>query len=259
MQPPPNVGTRADIPEDILRIAHIQSNNIVAWVTLDEEFQKSIGNATCCATFGLFVLPCFWPHLLILWPCLLATKVEADRVGRNTYWVLTITDIKVIVKRHTGCYSGTVGDTVKSIPLDSITDCGITNPDTGCDSCCTKVPSIYIDTASSGVNRSGSQHEAEGYGLAGYDWLVAEIIARRDTLKGHNQYLLSSPPPLTNTTMERDEKNNEGETVEGRLQKIKNLLNAGLLTEVEYEKKRQEIISSIEIDGRNGILLSFHH
>ena len=34
-------------------------------------------------------------------------------------------------------------------------------------------------------------------------------------------------------------------TIEDRLQKIRDLHNGGLLTDVEYEKKRQDIIASI--------------
>ena len=122
---PPNVGTSANIPDDILSVAHLQTDQVVAWVTLDDEFRQRIGNVTCCSSFGVFFfLPCFWPHLLILWPCLLAAKISSDRVIHNTFWVLTTTEIKVIVKSHHGCCI-TIGDRVKSIPLDTITDCGI--------------------------------------------------------------------------------------------------------------------------------------
>ena len=151
------------------------------------------------------------------------------------------------MKSHNGCCS-TIGDRVKSIPLDTITDCGIAAQDSGCGKCYTGAPSIYIDTASSGGNagQNASRHEAVGYGLSGYDWLVTEIIARRDTLKGHNHHLSSpQPPPPIYNGMDRGESSKKGESVESRFQKIKDLRNLGLLDESEYEKKRQEIIASI--------------
>ena len=246
---PPNVGTSADVPDDLCSLAHLQRNNVIAWVTLDEQFEGKIGHVTCCASFGVFVfLPCFWPHLLIIWPCLLAVKLSADRVIRNTYWILTTTEIKVIVKSHAGC-CGTNGDQVKSIPLDTITDCGVMAKNTACCKCYEGVPTIYVDTASSGARsseHSSSKHEAVGHGLAGYDWFMAEILARRETLKGHNNtphHLSSSSSPIVyaHAEMERG----ESSTVESRLQKIIELRNLGVLSEVEYEKKRQDIIASI--------------
>ena len=237
---PPNVGTSADIPDELLSVAHLQKDKIVAWVTIDDEFKENIGRFICCSTFGIFLfVPCFWPHLLIIWPCLLAGKVSSERIIHNTYWVLTTTEIKIIVTSHDGC-CGRNGGQVKSIPLDTITDCGISAPNTTCGQ--TGIPSIYVDTASSG-GKSG--HEAIGYGLSGYDWLVAEIIARRDVLKGHINS--PPPPPPTNAEMDRGETSKEvaSSTVESRLQKIKDLHNIGLLNAVEYEKKRQDIIASI--------------
>jgi hypothetical protein len=241
IQRPPNVGTSADIPDDLLRLAHLQKDKVVAWVTIDDEFNETIGRFTCCSAFGVFlVMPCFWPHLLILWPCLLAGKLSADRIINNTYWVLTTTEIKIIVKSHKGC-CGTNGDKVKSIPLDTITDCGISAQDTACGKCYTGIPTIYIDTASSGGDKSG--HEAIGYGLSGYDWLVTEIFARRDALKGHN-HQLSLPPPI-NAGMDRGENTKEVESVKSRLEKLKDLHSLGMLSDIEYEKKRQDIIASI--------------
>jgi hypothetical protein len=284
IQRPPNVGTRDDIPDDILRVAQIQQpNNIIAWVTLDDKFrQNRVWKGICYFTLGIVFLPCLppssliwwpcqllsWPFLLLLWPFLLPGILVFHRVIHNTYWVLTSIDVKVIVKRQSGyCGCGPIGGTVKSIPLDSITDCGISNPDTGHmpfiyvdtasgsnSSHAGHVPTMHVDTANSSSSSAGShpavvarKHETVGYGLTVYDWLAAEINARRDAEKGHNNnhHLLSSPSPVPLITMERDEKSNGGEAAEGRLLTIKNLLNAGLLTEVEYEKKRQEIISSI--------------
>jgi hypothetical protein len=246
---PPNVGTRANIPNDVLKIAHLQRERVVVWAALDKKFQQTIGDVTCGATFQAFMIPCLWPFLLFLWPCLLADKIAMENAILHTYWVLTTTEIKVIVKQHDGL-CGTNGEKVKTIPLDSITDCGVSAGDTYCGGGCVGLPSIYVDTASSGhgTESDASYHEAVGLGLSGYDWLVSEIIARRDTLKGHNiHHLLSSSPApgAMNTGMDRGEESNEAETIESRLKTLENLRNADVLTETEYNTIRREILSSI--------------
>ena len=245
---PPGVGTRSDIPDDILSIAHLQRDSVVAWVTLDDEFKSSIGRFTCCQTFGIFFfMPCFWPHMIILLPCLLASKLSTDCVIRNTYWILTTTEVKVVVKSYHGCCS-TIGDRVGSIPLDAITNCGSSTQDISC-GCCTTVPSIHIDTARNNHNHRSDdntpRHAAVGYGLSGYDWLVTEILARRDAMKGHNHHHLPVPTAI-HPGMDRGEnRNSQGESIESRLQSVKSLHNLGMISEIEYEKKRKEIIASI--------------
>ena len=240
---PPNVGTSSDLPDDLVRVAHLERTNVVAWATVDEEFEDKIWMATCCQHFGVFFfLPCFWPHLIVLSPCLLTRKISADDTIQNTFWVLTTTEVKVIMVSHEHICCYTKGAQVKSIPLDSITDCGISAPDTGCGDCVTTVPTIYIDTASSSARSSNDAggHEEVGYGFSGYDWFASEICARRDKLRGQNQHI-----PVAYAEMDRGDQIEPVSTIEDRLQKIRDLHNGGLVTDVEYEKKRQDIIASI--------------
>lgn len=68
-------------------------NPLIAWTKLDPDFENDIGSYFCCLMFGPFaVCPCFWPHLLIIWPCLLSGKVSATNNIKNMYWLLTTND-----------------------------------------------------------------------------------------------------------------------------------------------------------------------
>ena len=246
---PPDVGTSENIPEDVCTVAHLERTNVVAWVTVDEEFYHEILTATCCQYFGKFLFPCFWPHLLICWPYLLVSKMSMDRTIINTYWVLTNNEVKVIVMSYEVCCCYRKGAQVQSIPLDGITDCGISAPDTVCCNWDAAIPSIYIDTASSYAHNSdggnifrqdATDHEAVGYGLSGYAWFASEISARRIQLRGQNQHI-----PGSYAEMDRGDQHEPISTVKDRLQQIKDLHNGGMLTDVEYETKRQDIIASI--------------
>jgi hypothetical protein len=242
---PTDVGSYHDIPDDICTMARLERNNVVAWTTLGSDYENKIDQYTCCSIFGILLfLPCFWPHLIICCPCLFAIKVSTERTINNTFWVLTETDLKVIVKNHDsccvpGCYH--VGDAVKSIPYENITDCGTTSPSKGCLGDCAAIPTIYVDTASSygssSTDSNGPKHEAVGYGLAGYDWIVTEILARRDALKGRKY----TQQGMAMSNMDRG----TNESVESRMQKIKELHKLGMISTEEFEKKREEIIASL--------------
>jgi hypothetical protein len=174
---PDNVGTLRNLPADVCVIAQLERRDIIAWTTLDNQYDAIVGNAIFFGVFGtLLWIPCLWPYLLAFSPCLYADRASAERLVRNTYWILTNTDLKIVTKK-----CDQAGDIVNSIPLENITECGATYLATGCCGPCSgKVPTIYVDTASHiyGV------HEADGYGLVGYDWFLSEILNRRDIVKG---------------------------------------------------------------------------
>ena len=224
---PSNVGTSRNLPEDIR--SRLGGSTVVAWTTLDEAYEAILGQMTCCITCGPFlVLPCNWPFLILCSPCLFLIKTGTETTIRNTYWILTEQDVKIFVRHASyacGCYNS--GDSLKSIPLTQITDCGIQAPGQGC--CGVQsIPTIYIDTPSV---REGQTHEAVGCGLAGYDWFVSAILQQRD------QGRVPVNAPI--------ERGGDPDAVERRLQQVTQLWERGVLTKEEYEKKRQEILASI--------------
>jgi hypothetical protein len=246
---PTNVGGGHDIPDDICAMARLDRNDVIAWTTFDSEYQRRIGPITCCRAFGkFFFCPCFLPHMIVLFPCICAGKVTEERRIKNTYWVLTTSDLKVIIKNHDlpGCYH--VGDKITSIPYDAITDCTTVAPACDCFDCCTLIPTVYVvsgrytckDDTGKSIGTSPNI-VAVGYGLAGYDWFVSEILSRRDILKGNNQH---EPQAMEMSNMDRGT-NVASEADESRIQKLKELHKLGYISTGEYEKKRQEINASL--------------
>lgn len=230
---PYNVGTRHNIPEDIRARLGVDASSVIAWTTLDEE-EWNIEKVTCCMTFGPFlVLPCFWPHLILCCPCLWMKQWLSELDIRNTYWILTEHDVKIFRRGFGCCCCYKSGDSLLSIPLTQITDCGIQTPAEGCCGECvdslSTIPTIYIDTASS--PKEGKLHEAVGHGLAGYEWFMSAILYQRECQRRQ----------VTMPVMERG----DPETVERRIQKINHLLECGVMTKEEYDRKRQEIFATI--------------
>jgi hypothetical protein len=250
---PEGIGTDRDLPPEIREIAGLRSD-VIAWTALDPQYESDLCRSTCCAiSFPFLVVPCLWPHGIIFSPCLCAAAYSSQNRMKSQYWILTGTELKVVIKSYEVCLPGCcrTGSLVKSIPLENITDCAVQSPGTGCGAASTgPLPSMYVDTASSGKGSDGGQrHEAIGYGLAGYSWFISEVLHRRDIVKGR-----SAPPVDSYNTngaevvtaipvMDRGSSAND--SVEARIQKITKLHEDGLLTTEEYTKKRQEIIDSI--------------
>jgi hypothetical protein len=223
---PTNVGNYDDIPDDLCTMARLERNDVVAWTTLSSEYENKVEQYTCCYIFWPILIPCAWVVLIPLFPWLCLEKISLERTIKNTFWILTRTDLKVIVKNHDscclpGCYH--VGDVVKSIPYENITDCGTTSPAKGCFEVYDELPTIYVDTAST-TDSDGRSHEAVGYGLAGYDWFVTEILARRGALKDY--HYMQQLHGIAMSNMDRG----TNDSVESRLQKITELHKLGMIS-----------------------------
>ena len=162
---------------------------------------------------------------------------------RSQYWVLTQDELKVVSLDHdASCIEGCsrTGDKVQSIPLENITDCGKDNRGNGCCNNLTgDLPTIYIDTASSGASSGNSQnHEAVGIALKDYEWMVTSILSQRDTAKrGH----IAPVAPVGQAISARG----DAKTAKERLAELQNLLDGGLISDQEYAQKREEILKSI--------------
>jgi hypothetical protein len=214
---PEGIGTDRDLPPEIRETAGLRSE-VIAWTALDRQYESDLGRITYCATFGpVLLIPCFWLHGIILFPCLCAAAHSSQNRIKNQYWILTSTELMVITK---------TGRLVKSIPLDNIITCGVKSPTTGrCSSCVGALPSIYVGTASSGGGSDGGQqYDAFGRGLAGYSWFTSEILHRRDIIKGRSALPSSSDiihaADVVNAIPVMDRGSSVIESVEARLQKI---------------------------------------
>lgn len=116
------------------------------------------------------------------------------------------------------------------------------------------MPTIYVDTASSGNvvgAKSGIAHEAVGLGLANYDWFIHEILNQRDIVK-NGGLIARSQALAAPVTVIMDSRGGGGgaggngnRSAADRIKEISELRDQGVLTETEFQKKRQDIIDSI--------------
>jgi hypothetical protein len=103
------------------------------------------------------------------------------------------------------------------------------------------LPTIYVDTASSGNTSNGVGHEATGLALANYESFIRQILDGRDASKaGH------SSGPATMSMNRVDNAGYVGDKLPAeRIADIKELYESGILSQQEYDQKRNEIISSM--------------
>jgi hypothetical protein len=233
----PALETDATLPADIRAIANAR-HPVVTWTALDPSREAEVDGYAFNVVCG-FVPPCFWP-------CLFGPKVNLVNSIRGQYWILTETELKVIVTRHDascipGCHE--VGDVVQTIPLENITDCGVIGRAQSLLN--RSLPGIYVDTASV---RPGQGHEATGIALAAQERFVQAVLNQRDNVKGGQA--AGTPSAVVTTTaaaataypvMERGAERPAAE----RIKEITALYESEVITKDEFDRKRQEIIDSI--------------
>jgi hypothetical protein len=182
-----------------------------------------------------------------MWPCLLNGKVAMQEEANSQWWILTEQELKILSTDHNAsCLPGCckTGDKVKTIPLENITDCGMDARGTGfMNQCAGDLPTMYVDTASS--NNGAGNHEAVGLALEHYEWFSQQIMNQRDIVKGHGGARYHNATTSHAVVAQVVDDRGSGKSVEERIKEIKDLLDKGILTEEEYQKKRQDIISSI--------------
>jgi hypothetical protein len=271
------LGTTHNLPVEIRNIVSLTgSSEVIAWTKLNPDLYDKIDSYICYSTFGpFFVFPCLWPHLVLIWPCLCASKSSLVNTARSQYWILTQRELKIVTVDHdTSCIPGlfTSGNDTKTIPLENITDCGVDNPGKGCLNVqYADIATIHVDTASSPSPR----HEAVGIGLANHEELIRKILNQRDLVKGSSGgagVLVSSTAatPVVASAFMGDRTSgtrsgagedyehivfaspstaapvtNKASSVADRIKVVKDLYESGVLTQPEYEQRRQEIIASI--------------
>ena len=237
--------TKHNLPEHVRQVAGLRGE-VITWTQIDPNLENKVGRYACCRSFGFFVfLPCFWPHLLIIWPCLWSAAAKVENAARSQYWILTEQELRIVSLDHdVCCIAGCIksGVTCKAIPLENITDAGLAAIGTGCiNTCAVDLPTIYVDTASSGMTANGVGHEATGLALANYESFIRHILDGRDACKTGQR---SGPAAMS---MQRvDNTGYVGDkSSAGRIADIKELHEAGILSQQEYDQKRKEIISSM--------------
>jgi hypothetical protein len=171
---PHNVGTGHTLPEEI-RIRLGTTSNVIAWTTLDDQWERMIGPATWCSCFILaFIFLLFWP-LVIGYPYLWQERRHQEHSIRHSYWILTDTEVKIFVGGSDGnclCY---FDETLSTIPLTQITGIRLRIPGKNClVKGLESIPNIIIDSVYTPTE--DKIYEASGHGLAGSEWFVAAIV-----------------------------------------------------------------------------------
>jgi hypothetical protein len=240
--------TKHNLPEHV-RLAAGLRGEVITWTQLDPNLENKVGRYACCRTVGPFlVLPCFWPHLLCLWPCLWSGATSVANAARSQYWILTEQELRIVTLDHDrcfipGCFKS--GVNCKAIPLENITDAGLDAIGTGwMNKCAVDLPTIYVDTASSGSGSTANgvvKHEATGLALANYEYFIRQILDGRDA---HKTGYRSGPSAMSMQRVDNDVYVG-GKSPAERIADIKELYESGILSQQEYDQKRKEIISSM--------------
>jgi hypothetical protein len=230
---PHNVGTRENLPE-VVRSNLRGGSSVIAWTKFDTKWKAKVDRATCCAVFARFA---FDPLRV---PRTLANSWDQAMEIRQSVWVLTNIEVRIFVLDfgYDGCCRS--GNTMFSIPLASITKCGILPPGC-CDKCVAPVPAIYVDTVRS--QQSCEKHEAIGYGLVGYEWFVSAILQQRDQLRQmiERHVIIERGEPKTEV---------KNRTVTERKQiidqKLTTDLENGKISQKAYDILRPKLIAAVE-------------
>lgn len=219
-----------------------ERHRILYWSATDPT--QPIQRGICCVQAGpLIMLPCFWPHLLILGGpfCCAAWCMKQDVLAR--YIVLTEATVEIIEVEHDkccvpGCYRK--GQEINSIPLDQINDIQTEGKASGCVTCCVpQFTEMRILTATNAfVGRRGQLPGLAIYAHTDVQELRNRIFSQRDIVRnGGNGVATAAVVQM----IERD----SGQQATEKLIALKNMLDSGLITEAEHDEKKKDILKSM--------------
>jgi hypothetical protein len=139
-----------------------------------------------------------------------------------------------------------VSDSVMSIPLQDITECGTQAVmDKFCKPCAKLLPALYIHWTIRGSGEGGQTvGPCYGYGMAHQDSFACELLNHRDIVMDSSHlpnHVITGAVVVATPVMERGSARSAADLIKD----ITNLRMLGILSQEEYDKKRQETIDSI--------------
>lgn len=242
-----------DMPEE-LRDALKDKINTVKYWSIPDNTQPITKAVACLSMAPLIMLPCFWPHLIIMsCPMCVCAAFQKKKILATSV-VVTETSVEVITTEYDvccipGCYKK--GKEIRSIPFEKITDVTLETRDKGfCSACIYDVASLKIMDGTFDVHNrpGGSKIQAH----ENVELLRDKILEEKeiDRHKHSGAQLMQNMMNMGNGVTQVAPMMIHGESsapvsAEQRLSEIKSLLDKGILTQEEYNKKRSEIISSM--------------
>jgi hypothetical protein len=231
------LGTCADLPSDVRELADLAPDErVIAWTSYDPDHSGNLCTASCASTsYGpaLEFCPCLWPMY-----CLeLQASLQRPRETTQVYWILGEQNLYRVRKRLDNCFiSGFCVVTEESTrtSLENITEGSIVRIP----------PTCYIESPEEiklhVCDRSINSH-ISGACLKNQKIFLKEILKQRD--------LVVAAAPVSTTaatqTMDRGDDDQAPRSIRERLQLITQLLSEGLVSQEDYDRKKQEILELV--------------
>jgi hypothetical protein len=210
----------------------------VIWGISDEEASKQA--LEDAGVFDVTFLPCLWPQLLICWPIICCEYQSFLRVYKGTTYALGTKEPRALyrVRDHNDCFGDKVAPYSTQMRLKDIHSMKLNREDSDLCYCCVGSSANTIDIeVPAGHAMKPPTHQVtewdtrlplvmeKSYLDESYKILLSLMMKAKDEADDINNHV-------------RVEKVDDAQVIE----KLNELLAKGLLTQVEFDAKRQEVI-----------------
>ena len=207
---------------------------------------SDVASSAACASFppALF-LPCFWPHLAVLSPCLISGYCTGVSLFEGTTYFLTDKALHVLVDASVGGCLYRTGKDSGQVGLNEIKSIVVNNAASGlCAGFSPSTLDVQVPYGSPVANSGGSSDKSPGT----FKMFVQNPDeARKLLMAAKNAFVGSSAGGSFaggiiapgSVQMAIAEKKSPGE----KLVKLKELLDIGAVTQEEFDSKKKELLS----------------
>jgi len=200
--------------------------------------------------FALLVCPLFWIHALVLSPCICAFCYNQNAIMKSTVYVVTDRRIYKSIDGDVAiCCCCNQGKDSGDVTLQDITGVGIDMPGMNC--CCQlKYASVSLPFGHPMACAGGGKHVPHTKMPMLVDdpeATVRVIRAAKDALggvpmaQGYHAGVVQSVPGVVVEPMQME----RGEDPIEKITKLKKLLDAGAITQEEFDEKKSTLLASV--------------
>lgn len=218
-----------------------QDEKVIAVWRIPKEKQSTA--ACSMMPLALFYLPCFWPHALILSPCLCAGYCAVNASVKGTTYALT--DRNFIRIADFDCYGGYYksGSDSAATALSDIKAISVNAKASGCTACCS-VDALHIGVPAGspaanygGRGASSSPHEGRRKYVP-----HSQIRCLMDDPENVRSMINSAKQNQNSLIAPETQAMEASQTAAEKILGLKTLLDAGAITQSEYELKKGELL-----------------